>query len=500
MNFQELEKHLKFEFIIRVVIYILIGLCFILSLIAILTTDVSAAELRSTDVTNAIQNTNACGSYTNGSYCYQQSNVSYKGNVNTSYGYAIDGLAMRIENFSWNINSPTTIEIYNAANSFTTNVNYSCSFGGNNQPVNCTVERVNNGRININFKTGLGYPQVLYINLGYQQFIDGININKVILLQSVDDPNASVIENANQNTSDIINNANSNTQSIVDKVNEAFVQSVANGLQEINNTHQQLARMCKNIYSPQILKGKQISESDGVTLIDDPNSYYTDYFSIPTITIQGHANPQSFYIKEPTSSTRGYSIFWYTENRTLISYQRVSTRGLTIPTNAVWFRYSSLSPDTVISRYSSDCINADDLTLDYLKDDTDPSVNNNDINNVIGNVQVQDPLNYLLTLPLNLLTKLNTLISADTCSRVSFGNLYDTELYLPCIDFEDILGGSLWNTIDVIVGIGLLVIVIKRFYDSISNILTLGKEKEVRDKLDLPTPMEFLSMILGGGR
>ena len=60
MNFQELEKHLKFEFIIRVVIYILIGLCFILSLIAILTTDVSAAELRSTDVTNAIQNTNAC--------------------------------------------------------------------------------------------------------------------------------------------------------------------------------------------------------------------------------------------------------------------------------------------------------------------------------------------------------------------------------------------------------------------------------------------------------
>lgn len=146
---------------------------------------------------------------------------------------------------------------------------------------------------------------------------------------------------------------------------------------------------------------------------------------------------------------------------------------------------------------------ANDIAQDqynWLSDDSNPTVNQSGISDVISSVEVSDPLNYLLTLPISLLQKLNTVLSANSCSRVSFGSLYESELYLPCINFENILGSSIWGTIDLIVGVGLLAIILKKFYDSISNILTLGKEKEVRDKLDLPTPMQFLAHILGGGK
>lgn len=139
-------------------------------------------------------------------------------------------------------------------------------------------------------------------------------------------------------------------------------------------------------------------------------------------------------------------------------------------------------------------------TYDYLTDNTNPSVDTNAINSALSSVSYSNPLDYLLTLPTHLLQKINTVLSQNSCSRVSFGQLYGTELYLPCINFSELLGSNIWNTIDLFVGVGLLVMIIKHFYESISNILTLGKEKEVSNKLDLPTPMQFLAGILGGGR
>ena len=65
---------------------------------------------------------------------------------------------------------------------------------------------------------------------------------------------------------------------------------------------------------------------------------------------------------------------------------------------------------------------------------------------------------------------------------------------------QNILGSSVWSTIDVLMSIGLLVVIIKNLYETFSNLLTMGGEKEAREKFDMPTPMEFLSMILGGDR
>ena len=138
--------------------------------------------------------------------------------------------------------------------------------------------------------------------------------------------------------------------------------------------------------------------------------------------------------------------------------------------------------------------------LDYLQDDSDPTIDDNAVDGVLDDVEYNDPLNYLLVLPLHTIQRINTALSSSSCSRITFGQLYGSELYLPCIDIKSHIGNNLFNTIDVMMGIGLLAITLKKFYDSISNILTLGKEKEIKDKLDLPTPMEFLALIFGGGR
>ena len=47
---------------------------------------------------------------------------------------------------------------------------------------------------------------------------------------------------------------------------------------------------------------------------------------------------------------------------------------------------------------------------------------------------------------------------------------------LPCINPGRYIGNSLWNTIDVVAGIGLLALSLFKFYHMITNILSLRDE------------------------
>lgn len=137
-----------------------------------------------------------------------------------------------------------------------------------------------------------------------------------------------------------------------------------------------------------------------------------------------------------------------------------------------------------------------------MTDDTNPTINTNEINNVISGVQIDNPLSYLLTLPLHLISKINQIFSVGTCSPVdlgAFGFASDYHFSLPCINFENYLGSSLWNTIDVFVSIGLLAFTLYKIYHAVANILTLGGEDEVTYHLGYLSPMEFLAQIIGGG-
>lgn len=132
---------------------------------------------------------------------------------------------------------------------------------------------------------------------------------------------------------------------------------------------------------------------------------------------------------------------------------------------------------------------------DYLQDDTYPQVDTDAISDVMGSISYTDPLGYLLSLPVRLI---NTIVAnSDSCSTIDLGTLYGVHIYLPCIDLENILGSSVWNTIDVIGTISILVVILKKFYNTITNLLTLGAQEEAREKFELPTPMDFMAWVLG---
>lgn len=85
----------------------------------------------------------------------------------------------------------------------------------------------------------------------------------------------------------------------------------------------------------------------------------------------------------------------------------------------------------------------------------------------------------LVTMPVTLFTKiLNTL--NGTCANYNLGNLYGTDLTLPCINISNYLGAPLWSVIDVIIS-GLLVYAISRHFIKMFNKMSSLEESDIID-------------------
>ena len=93
MNLNEVKKIVT----IQIILYILIGLCFIVSMIAILVTPVKAKEITNTININA-KSYMPCGStQLNGKYCAYINNGSYAvRNINTTYSIFITIIKFKI--------------------------------------------------------------------------------------------------------------------------------------------------------------------------------------------------------------------------------------------------------------------------------------------------------------------------------------------------------------------------------------------------------------------
>lgn len=538
MNLNEVKKQIY----LQIAIYIGIGICLILSLIAILITPVSAAtQLVSQDITNAVTTYNGVCSGGFKQYCVYHTNSTNAATFtipNSELMGSNNVLSFAFNsNYGFSPNSPTTVTI-EFTNNINNNSNYSCSIETvNGYTGTCNATRTANNKMNINF-TSLG------VNDNYQFFIannGGINssdyfgIKKIVVYQTVGSDNSDIINNANQNTTDIINNSNSNTQDIINSINNGLADLCTNrfnnfdiyqrsGVDNVNVTPNNIMLQSNSAWGHVVYR---LSVELGKTYFFK-GSFTSAMSNSILLSLSYNGNDivnTRFWNYEPYSDNVGpiQTGSWSTSfvsDRNGYVYLGIWVNKGNSGNNASYFELTFNTDDKPFCVFGSTTSKLDeqlkaqqeanrilnelgfktDETNAYLKDDTNPSVNQSGIDNVIGQVQIQDPLNYLLTLPLNLLTKLNSVISSGTCSRASFGELYGTELYLPCINFENYLGSSLWGTIDTIVGIGLLVVILKKFYDTISNILSLGKEEEIRKGMELPTPMEFLAQILGGGR
>lgn len=84
-------------------------------------------------------------------------------------------------------------------------------------------------------------------------------------------------------------------------------------------------------------------------------------------------------------------------------------------------------------------------TNDTLTDDN-VNISNSSITDNSASVS-DSPISDLLILPIKLLNNISNGIQG-TCTTFNLGNLFGTEIILPCINLESILGSFLWGLID----------------------------------------------------
>ena len=528
MNINEVEKHVKFDIVFTLLTCIGLGLCLLFTL-AYIFRPTNAKALTETPLVNGTKAGSQCSSHPNGSICTSQVYVSGSGNpcgngdahCVTYNSAVVDNLVMNM-NFYVNTSiGPDTKNTITIKGNYFSSGNYSCM----SSHYTCVATRVSSTQINVNFNSTSSSVIDSEFNI-YRSNGSSINdsshyfrINNITLFENPQDSGSG--SGSSFDDSGIINNANQNTQDIINNTNELFgnacsnmfnytdFYSKSNSISGFNPTPNNLMLTGNNawanvVYRFQVENGKTYYFKGSFTSAEKNSIFLSLSYDVSNIVNTRFWNYEP-YTDSVMPSQSGNWNYSFVSDRDGYVYLGIWVTKGNSSNNASYFEMTfnnDDSPFCAFGSYSSKIDNIEDLQRqqnEYLMDDTNPSVNQSDINNVIGSVQVQDPLNYLLTLPLNLVNKLNTVISSGTCNRASFGTLYGTELYLPCINFENYLGHDLWITIDTIVGIGLLVVLLKRFYDTISNILSLGKQEEVKKGMELPTPMEFLAQILGGG-
>lgn len=122
--------------------------------------------------------------------------------------------------------------------------------------------------------------------------------------------------------------------------------------------------------------------------------------------------------------------------------------------------------------------NHDEL-MDNLNDSStdNPSSDLNDMNSHLATNSV---ISDLFTLPVRFYQTILNSVNA-TCTPYTLGQLFNTNITLPCVNIEDLLGSTIYTTIDI--GLcGLFVFSIrKKFVDIFSNITSLkdrGNELE----------------------
>lgn len=396
----------------------------------------------------------------------------------------------------------------------------------------------------------------------YLTYDDGTQDNSGII-DNANQNTSDIIDNANQNSSDIIENQNTNNLALIDRINvmnntlfaelstmcpnRVDVNQFSNCIMNNANggTYCESGASSINARAPR--SGSinfTVSNAWGGILSDyiyvyEWSTYYLSFTSnLPAydyVVKVAYFDGNKSYISQSDFNANTSSNFSETINTPgNVSYIRFHINTFRLGTytihsllfnhnNAAFCEYGShfnkieeganvvngaIANSTLTITGKFDNLQDElESTNDFLMDDTDPTVDNNEISNVLGLVSVNDPLNYLVTLPITLLNKINVSLNTNQCTDFNIGSFgaitggIDLSGYtfkFPCLDVGKYIGNSLWGTIDVIVGIGLLAVSLYKFYHMITNMLSLGAEEKASKISHYFTPMEFLQLILEG--
>ena len=120
-------------------------------------------------------------------------------------------------------------------------------------------------------------------------------------------------------------------------------------------------------------------------------------------------------------------------------------------------------------------------TNDTLNDDTiDDSNTIGTFNDLSKKLPTNSVISDLLLLPVSLFQNIVNSING-TCSSFNLGSLYGSNLTLPCINIESVIGSNLWSIIDILFCGAFVLVIRKRFVDIFHNLTDLrngGNELE----------------------
>lgn len=316
----------------------------------------------------------------------------------------------------------------------------------NSGATNCSIQVADNGTRYVCTSSSLSSNFIIGYTLNPNT--PQTTLNHVITRNvdiNCDTSTGQIIDNQNANTQNIINNQNSTTNQIIQN-NEQNTQDIINNQNQ--NTQQEIEsqQICTMLDSSYYKHNGYISENGGVT--SSTGLKYSDYIPLTS------SSTLKLIIKTINSQSR--LCFYSSNNQSsviscLIQGDLTANSYITIPSNANYFRATyNTSQDRPIWQL---CNSGNQVLNDSLNDlndtlnDTSQPNTNQDINDMNDMVASDTPISDLITMPLTLI---NAYINGvnSSCSPVNLGNLYGTDLILPCIDLEQKLGSNLWHIID----------------------------------------------------
>lgn len=526
MNIKEVKKLVTSDIIFSLLVLLGVSICLLLSLMYIfapINASAAASNINSyshsTCNTSSMGNGSMYGAFTSGSCQNRSIGTTYSGQANTigfwlNYNFQAGKYYTFTINFKDNdLLSSTIVDVVRVLHvPSSTEWTNTYNFISKKQFKVYFLAPTNSSSLAISLSSGSGDPITGVSNYGISSITIEDNDNSDEVINNATENTTNIINNNNSNTSDIINNQNSNQNQTNNWFSKVF---------------DLLGNVCPNLFGNyKVFSNMQINSSG--TYVSDINS---TLYSIPvtpgnSYILQANTDRQWVYnfsvtgnaclncsgtsrvvLGDPSTTftvPNGYYFLmlrhYPSNNENNESQQVMLSLGSTRKDYCV---YGSLiggsKLDGIEGAVTNGLSNVDDsikdLTdlqqqqTDFITDNSDPVVDSSGIQNTINSVQVTNPLSYLLTLPTNLLNAIITGFSGSNICRDfelgKFGviggvNLGTYTFRFPCINIREKIGDTLYNTIDIIVGIGFLVMTIVKLYGTISNYLTSSSAPKVK--------------------
>lgn len=114
-----------------------------------------------------------------------------------------------------------------------------------------------------------------------------------------------------------------------------------------------------------------------------------------------------------------------------------------------------------------------DQVNDTLSDDTiDSSNTSSTLEDLSEDLPTNSVISDLLLLPVRLFQNIVNSINGS-CTSFNLGSLYGSNLILPCINIETLIGSTLWSVIDILFCGAFILVIRKKFVDIFENLTEL---------------------------